>query len=204
MKIQWVPRHEVRLTRQSRGLGPASRSKPLISNVRHRKSGMQDAKQSRRFCIAPLGYSDAGCPSFGGQRTVGGSRSMCRSCELKYRGSVQRVSINRASLCPALGSASGGGVRPAEGCEFSLCFASQPSHSSAMRRSARQSKSGRAATSFARGGGFGLLASTATQRTMHAGWVPQSALPNPSIERTAFGSLSSQTLGLFGNEYLAQ
>jgi hypothetical protein len=37
------------------------------------------------------------------------------------------------------------------------------------------------------GSGFGLLASVTAQRTMHAGCVPQNALPNPSIERTFSG-----------------
>ena len=48
----------------------------------------------------------------------------------------------------------------------------------ALRRSAKPNARGRAGTSCyaARAGGFGLLASDATQRTMHAGSVPQSAL----------------------------
>jgi hypothetical protein len=37
------------------------------------------------------------------------------------------------------------------------------------------------------GSGFGLLASVTAQRTMHAGSVPQCALPNPSINRTSPG-----------------
>ena len=58
----------------------------------------------------------------------------------------------------------------------------------ALRGSAKPNTRGRAATSFARGGGFGLLAGGGvTQRTMRAGRVPQSALPNPSIERTNNG-----------------
>ena len=47
----------------------------------------------------------------------------------------------------------------------------------ALRRSAKPNTRGRAATSFARGGGFGLLAGSTTQRTMRAGSVPQCALP---------------------------
>jgi hypothetical protein len=59
----------------------------------------------------------------------------------------------------------------------------------ALRSSAKPNASGRAGTSCcaARAGGFGLLAGGATQRTMRAGRVPQSALPNPSIERTSNG-----------------
>jgi hypothetical protein len=59
----------------------------------------------------------------------------------------------------------------------------------ALRRSAKPNSRDRAGTSCcaARAGGFGLLASGATQRTMRAGRVPQSALPNPSIERTSPG-----------------
>lgn len=62
-----------------------------------------------------------------------------------------------------------------------------PLQMQALRRSAKPNTAGRAATSFARGGGFGLFARGATQRTMRAGCVPQSALPNPSIERTFSG-----------------
>jgi hypothetical protein len=54
-------------------------------------------------------------------------------------------------------------------------------------RSRAKPKTVGVATSFARGGGFGLFASGATQRTMRAGSVPQNALPNPSIERTLPG-----------------
>ena len=54
-------------------------------------------------------------------------------------------------------------------------------------RGGTKPNAGRAATSFARGGGCGVLASGVTQRTIRAGCVPQSALPNPSIERTFSG-----------------
>ena len=57
----------------------------------------------------------------------------------------------------------------------------------ALRRSAKPNTKGRAATSFARGSGFGLLARRVTQRAMRAGSVPQCALPNPSINRTSSG-----------------
>ncbi len=57
----------------------------------------------------------------------------------------------------------------------------------ALRRSAKPNTRGCAATSFARGGGFGLFSAGATQRTMRAGSVPQGALPNPSINRTSSG-----------------
>jgi len=68
-------------------------------------------------------------------------------------------------------------------CEVTACSKQKQ----ALRRSAKPNTRGRAATSFARGGGFGLFAVGATQRTMLAGCVPQSALPNPSIERTCPG-----------------
>jgi len=55
------------------------------------------------------------------------------------------------------------------------------------RAGAPGSCSGPAATGFARGGGFGLLAGVITQRTMHAGSVPLGALPNHSINRTCPG-----------------
>ena len=59
----------------------------------------------------------------------------------------------------------------------------------ALRGSAKPNTRGRAGTSCcaARAGGVRLLAGGATQRTMRAGRVPQSALPNPSIERTRPG-----------------
>ena len=59
----------------------------------------------------------------------------------------------------------------------------------ALRTSAKPNARGRAGTSCsaARAGGVRLLASGTTQRTMRAGRVPQSALPNPSIERTSPG-----------------
>ena len=60
----------------------------------------------------------------------------------------------------------------------------------ALRRSAKPNTRGRAATSFARGGSFGLFAGGATQRTMRAGCAAQAALPNPSIERTNNGGSS--------------
>jgi hypothetical protein len=57
----------------------------------------------------------------------------------------------------------------------------------ALRRSAKPNARGRAATSYARGGSFCLLAGGATQRTMHAGQVHYGARSNPSIERTCPG-----------------
>jgi len=69
----------------------------------------------------------------------------------------------------------------AENAKESVCL------SAALRQGAALGCAGRAATSFARGGGFGLFASGTTQRTMRAGCVPQNALPNPSIERTSPG-----------------
>jgi hypothetical protein len=54
----------------------------------------------------------------------------------------------------------------------------------ALRRRAKPNTRGRAGTRCcaARAGGFGLLAGSATQRTMHAGRGVRAALPNPSIE----------------------
>jgi hypothetical protein len=51
----------------------------------------------------------------------------------------------------------------------------------------RKAKPSAASTNFVRGTSFGSFASGTTQRTMHAGSVPQNALPNPSIERTSPG-----------------
>jgi len=69
----------------------------------------------------------------------------------------------------------------------SLAVMQKPWFSSALRSSSAPGAAGRAATSFARGGGFGLLAGTTTQRTMRAGYVYRSARPNPSIERDVQG-----------------
>ena len=71
-------------------------------------------------------------------------------------------------------------------CEVTACS----KQTQALRRSAKPKTRSRAATSFARGGGLRLFASGTTQRTMHAGRVPQSALPNPSIEGTNNGGSS--------------
>ena len=68
-----------------------------------------------------------------------------------------RVALGAVTACSVQTQALRGSVKPNTGC---------------------------AATSFARGGGFGLFACGATQRTMHAGSVPHGALPNHSINRT--------------------
>jgi hypothetical protein len=62
----------------------------------------------------------------------------------------------------------------------------------ALRSSAKPVARSRVGSSCfaARAGCVRLLASGATQRTMRAGFVPQSALPNPSIERTNNGGSS--------------
>jgi len=100
--------------------------------------------------------------------------------------------VNKLCFCKASSaSISGAGLPcrfwPAKGSEFHRRSSVCPSYSSASRRSARQGCSGRAATSFARGGGFGLFAGGGTQRTMLAGSVPLGALPNHSINRTCPG-----------------
>jgi hypothetical protein len=63
----------------------------------------------------------------------------------------------------------------------SRCF------SSALRSRARQSNAGRAATSFARGGGAVVLAGEVTQRRMRAGFGASCPRPNPSVEGTNNG-----------------
>jgi len=80
------------------------------------------------------------------------------------------------------------GVVPSASCRgvasvSGLSDSQQPWFSSALRSSAAPGAAGRAATSSARGGCFGLLAGGATQRTMRAGRVHRSVRPNPSIER---------------------
>ncbi len=63
----------------------------------------------------------------------------------------------------------------------------QGAFSLALRSSAAPGAAGRAATSFARGGGCGLFAGGTTQRTMRAGCLHRSVRPNPSIERDVQG-----------------
>ena len=101
--------------------------------------------------------------------------------------SVSKPCLFKASITPVLGGGLLCNLWPAKGREVNAFASVQPSFSSASRRSARQGCSGWAATSFARGAGFGLLASCTTQRTMRAGSVPLGALPNPSINRTSPG-----------------
>ena len=100
---------------------------------------------------------------------------------------VSKPCLFKASITPVLGGGLLCNLWPAKGREVNAFASVQPSFSSASRRSARQGCSGCAATSFARGAGFGLLASCTTQRTMRAGSVPLGALPNPSINRTCPG-----------------
>jgi len=108
-------------------------------------------------------------------------------------GSHLEASVSRHCFCKAVSvpvSFAGLLCRfwPAKGWRFNTHSSVQPSFS---RRSARQGCSGRAATSFARGGGFGLLAGGVTQRTMHAGSVLLGALPNPSSGPAFGGPLKS-------------
>ena len=90
----------------------------------------------------------------------------------------------KASSAPVFGACLLCSFWPAKGREFKPFSSVHRSCLSASRWSARQGCSGRAATCFARGGGFGLFAGGTTQRTMHAGSVPLGALPNHSINRT--------------------
>jgi len=100
---------------------------------------------------------------------------------------VSKPCFRKASLAPILGTGLLCSFWPAKGREFSWCSSVRRSCSSASRWSARPGCSGRAATSFARGSGLGLLASGVIQRTMYAGSVLLGALPNPSINRTCPG-----------------
>jgi hypothetical protein len=92
---------------------------------------------------------------------------------------------------PALSSEVEGSWNPMFGkAQVALCkVTARSKQMQALRRSAKPNAKGRAGTSCcaARAGGFGLLASGATQRTVRAGCVPVSALPNPSIESTSPG-----------------
>jgi len=93
----------------------------------------------------------------------------------------------KASSATVLGAGLLCSCWPAKSREFNPFSSVRRSCSPASRWSARQGGSGRAATSSARGGGFGLFAGGATQRTMRAGSVLLGALPNHSINRTCPG-----------------
>jgi len=100
--------------------------------------------------------------------------------------SVSKPCLFKASIAPVSGGSLLCNLWPAKGREVNA-FASVQLSPWASRRSARPGCSSRAATSFARGGGFCLLAGGVTQRTRLAGSVPLGALPNPSINRTSPG-----------------
>jgi len=155
----------------------------------HSLSGYRENSKRRESCFA--GGIKAVLP-----RAV---RPLAASAPLLVReawasraGSRIEASVSKHCLCKAVSvpvSCAGlvCNLWPAKGRRFNTHSSVQPSFLSASRRSARPGCSGRAATSFARGGGFGLLAGCATQRTVRAGSVLLGALPNPSINRTSPG-----------------
>ena len=182
------------LTLQSRGRAPASRVTPLISNVRHRGSRMHSLAGHRevstrcecRFArgikaVLPRAVrpSAASAPLLVREALVSRTSSSAVS-------SVSKPCLFKASMAPVPGGGLLCNFWPTKGREVNA-FASVQLSPWASRRSARPGCSSRAATSFARGGGFGLFASGATQRTMRAGSVPLGALPNHSINRTCPG-----------------
>jgi len=167
---------------------------PLISNVRHRGSRMHSLAShrevsTRRECrfarsikavlpraVRPLAAS---APLLVREALVSRTSSSAVS-------SVSKPCLFKASVAPVPGGGLLCNFWPAKGREVNA-FASVQLSPWASRRSARPGCSSRAATSFARGGGFASFSSGATQRTMCAGSVPLGALPNPSINRTCPG-----------------
>ena len=162
------------LTLRSRGLAPASRVKPLTSNVRPRYSRIQMpvlAEPSSRDRTAAKtsvrAFARAARPLASGARSspfvAGASRKAKTSL-------TARPQSKECAACL---------------CALKLaCKATQ-----ALRRGAKPKSAGRAGTSFARAGGFGMFASGATQRTMRAGVVLLHPRPNPSVKGTHNGGL---------------
>ena len=165
---------------------------PLISNVRHRENRMrslashrEDSK--RRECYFAVG-TKAVLPR--AVRPLAASALLLvREALVGLASSHAMAPVSKPCFCKAssaliLGAGLLCSCWPAKGREFKPFSSVRRSFSSASRWSARPGCSGRAATSFARGAGFGLFAGGATQRTMRAGSVLLGALPNHSINRT--------------------
>jgi hypothetical protein len=116
--------------------------------------------------------------------------SLAASARAEQRQELQRSSSSRAFSSSMQGV---GALASLEGC---MRIGRAQRHSSlqgsgtslALRRCVRPRVAGRAGTSFARAGGFGLLASSATQRTMRAGLELLSPRSNPSFEGTPNGA----------------
>ena len=145
------------LTLQSRGHAPASRVTPLISTL-----GIAEMQMQTRASVWPTGRQMQKAEVPAKERAV---RPLAASAR------PERFATD-SSLCS----------EPAFGRDCACSVSIQ-----AVRRSAKPNARSRIATSFACGGGAGLLAGGATQRKIQAGRVPRSALPNPSIERTNTG-----------------
>jgi len=158
---------------------------PVISNVRHRRNRMGSLASRRRS------LKRRQCRFARGTKAVlpRAVRPLAASALLWVREALAGLASSHAMapVAPILGAGLLCRCWPARGQELNPRSSLHRGRSLASRWSARQGSLGRAATSFARGSGFGLLACGVTQRTMHAGSVPLSALPNHSINRTCPG-----------------
>jgi len=158
---------------------------PVISNVRHRRNRMGSLASRRRS------LKRRQCRFARGTKAVlpRAVRPLAASALLWVREALAGLASSHAMapVAPILGAGLLCRCWPARGQELNPRSSLHRGRSLASRWSARQGSLGRAATSFARGGGFGLLACGVTQRTMHAGSVPLGALPNHSINRTCPG-----------------
>ena len=199
------------LTLQSRGRRPASRAPPLISNVRQRvkqracskslsalawRTWAAPARAVRPASLAasaPAVALDAGA-SQASARAAHPLASGALPEPLVGRACVRTVAFKKAGLSEHCGYRSA--VRSAFQGRTGSLKTSKVSRAKlyviqtqALRKSAKPKARGRAGTSCfaARAGGVRLLASSTTQRTMHAGSVVLSPLPNPSINRTSPG-----------------
>jgi len=137
-------------------------------------------QRAERFCVAPLGKSASGCPSFGGQRTVGVVRSKGWLCQFSYR-ALQQISRPEASLKQQrfIKAKAPHFRRP----KLRLRFIGSLLQS-AFLASALHTR------------GAVLFASRATQRKMRAGFGVSCPRSNPSIEATNTGG---QRLRAFAN-----
>ena len=159
------------LTLPSRGLAPASRVEPLMSNVRPHAMRKYKFQFAERFCEATERHRAS-------KKT--GVQALARAVRPASLAASARLSLLVAARASAHAVPQVTGFKRTM--SVSSGFGVQVSQApiKAVHSSANPNTG-------ARGAGFGLLASGATQRTMRAGRVPSSARSNPSIERTNNG-----------------
>lgn len=161
------------------GLNTSLAVNPLRGRASSSVSQAASARAARPLAVSARSrWLDAGKHSAAVPSLVahGVESSVCNRGNLRSRQAEPSVVLR--GPVPSVGHR---GVTEVSG----LAVSKQPWFSSALRSCVAPGAAGRAATSFARGGGFGLFSSSATQRTIRAGRVSRGARPNPSIERDA-------------------